>query len=77
MKKSKAQNTVQATNELNKVELQKAVDEFVERTCTISASWTTSGGKKVNVSFEVTCDCTQQAACDAAYALASIVIPDK
>ena len=43
--------------------------------CTVSASWTNSDGTKSSVSITVTCDCTQQAACDAAYKIASIAIP--
>jgi hypothetical protein len=49
----------------------------VGTTCTVSASWSTSGGRKSNVQLTVNCeDCTTtQQACDQAYKLLSILIP--
>lgn len=68
--------------DLGKIETAKVVEpklenkDLVKQTgCTVSASWTNSDGTKSSVSITVTCDCTQQAACDAAYKIASIAIP--
>ena len=68
--------------DLGKIDTAKVVEpklenkDLVKQTgCTVSASWTNSDGTKSSVSITVTCDCTQQAACDAAYKIASIAIP--
>lgn len=61
----------------NEKKATKAIaDFFVENTCTVSATWT-SGGKKVSATISITCDCTAQQACDVAYKLLSIAIPEK
>lgn len=59
------------------IKVTKAItDLIVENTCSVSATWT-SGGKKVSGTISITCDCTAQQACDIAYKLLSIAIPEK
>jgi hypothetical protein len=46
------------------------------QSCTVSASWPNGSGGTNNVSITTSCtNCTVQQACDAAYALLSILIP--
>ncbi len=55
-----------------------ADDILKEYNCTVTTSWTNDDGTTSSVTVTVKCgDCTsQQSACDKAYKIASIVIPD-
>lgn len=44
--------------------------------CTVTVSWVNADHTKTSISITATCECTQQKACDAAYRVASIAIPD-
>ena len=56
----------------------ETAEVFKETKCTVTVSYpSATGNTLITISVTTTCEnCTQQAACNAAYAILSIVIPD-
>jgi hypothetical protein len=54
----------------------KEKKEAVPTSCTVTASWT-KNGIQYTASATTSCTCTQAAACNAAYAIVSLSIPQK
>ncbi|RYY45068.1 MAG: hypothetical protein EOO06_17135 [Chitinophagaceae bacterium] len=63
-----------AIREVYTAQMQEA---FNPKSCSVSVSYTNAAGSTTTITATVTCNtCTQQAACNAAFAILSIVIPD-
>jgi hypothetical protein len=73
----KVDNSVILTSNATNSDIDNALEAyFKKRSCTVKATWSNGSGGTVNLTATNTCDnCTQQQACDGAYALLSILIP--
>jgi len=57
----------------------KKVESLVVKSCTVTVSWPNGSGGKNTLTVTTSCNsstCTTQQACDAAYAIISIVVPN-
>jgi|SRR5665647_27943 len=74
---AKVDNSVVITSNATTNDIDDALEAYFNNmTCTVNVTWSNGNGGTVNLTVTNSCDnCTQQQACDGAYALISILIP--
>lgn len=77
-------HTIAAQNDQNFVkahyvtngEIKNPDQDLLRKSCTVSVTYTGTGGQVIHLTVTSTCDCSQQDACNAAYAVVSVIIPN-
>ena len=73
----KVEKAVVVNSNTSTIDIDNALEAYFKPiSCTVNVTWSNGNGGTVNLTATNTCDnCTQQQACDGAYALLSILIP--